>query len=100
MDRYIRKRRFAEEGALPVYNHTRCIPSTHLQVISPGDGPSTKPVPQGRVTMRMRGILPSGKNVDKHSAVTFIVGDGDVIQGTLCTLTIHSSIFTTVLLYI
>ena len=51
-----------------------------LQVLRKGAGLSTRPTPQSRVTIRTRGILEGGKSVDKHSAVSFTVGDGDVVQ--------------------
>ena len=45
-----------------------------------GAGLSTRPTPQSRVKLRTRGYLEAGKAVDKHSAVLFTVGDGDVVQ--------------------
>lgn len=42
---------------------------------------STRPMAQSRVRMKIRGSLPSGNVVDRHSSLEFVVGDGDVIQG-------------------
>ena len=51
-----------------------------FQVLRKGMGLSTKPTPQSRVKVRTRGYLDNGKTVDRHSSVTFTVGDGDVVQ--------------------
>ena len=62
----------------------RCIIHTLLQqVLRPGRGLSTRPTPQSRVKVRTSGVLEddSGAVVDRHNAVSFTVGDGDVIQG-------------------
>lgn len=59
-----------------------------IQTIVTGQGPSTKPGPQSRVKMKMKGRLPSGTIVDEHT-YNIIVGDGDVIQGMLCQLFIY-----------
>lgn len=45
-----------------------------------GAGLSTRPTPQSRVKLRTRGYLEGDKTVDKHSGVSFTVGDGDVPQ--------------------
>ena len=41
----------------------------------------TRPTPQCRVKLRTKGQLENGTVVDKHHAVSFTLGDGDVIQG-------------------
>ena len=53
-----------------------------VQVVQPGRGLSTRLSQQARVKLRTRGIL-KGRDeaVYRHNAVTFTVGDGDVIQG-------------------
>ena len=51
-----------------------------LQVLRKGAGLSTRPTPQSRVKVRTRGYLESGKSVDRHSSLSFTVGDGDVVQ--------------------
>lgn len=50
------------------------------KIIRPGEGETTRPTPLTRVKMRTKGTLEGGGVVDKHSKVTFTVGDGDVIQ--------------------
>lgn len=71
-----------------MYNvcETRCIiiKINVMQVLQPGRGLSTRPVQQSRVQVRTHGVLEgSGEVVDRHNAVAFTVGDGDVIQGKL-----------------
>lgn len=51
-----------------------------MQVLRKGAGLSTRPTPQSQVKVRSRGYLENGKVVDRHSAVSFTVGDGDVLQ--------------------
>ena len=52
-----------------------------VQTLRTGEGVSTRPTPQCQVRMRVRGTLPSGASIDRSSSLSFIVGDGDVIQG-------------------
>ena len=51
-----------------------------IQVLRKGAGLSTRPTPQSRVKVRTRGFLEGGKSVDRHSGISFTVGDGDVLQ--------------------
>lgn len=58
-----------------------CLKCVAVQVLRKGQGLSTRPTPQCRVKVRTSGSLESGELVDRHSALWFTVGDGDVIQG-------------------
>ena len=54
-----------------------------LKTICAGEGPSSRPTPECSVKMKVKGYLESGKAVEYSHPYKFIVGDGDVIQGTL-----------------
>ena len=53
----------------------------NVQTLRAGEGVSSRPTPQCQVRMRVRGTLPSGTSIDRFNSLSFIVGDGDVIQG-------------------
>ena len=53
----------------------------NVQTLRAGEGVSSRPTPQCQVRMRVRGTLPSGASIDRFNSLSFIVGDGDVIQG-------------------
>ena len=62
-----------------------CLHTILLQVLHSGQGLSTRPIQQSRVKLRTSGVLEGSGGtvvVDRHIAVSFTVGDGDVIQGT------------------
>lgn len=50
------------------------------KVLHPGGGVETRPTPQCQINIRTKGQLDNGTVVDKHQAVPFTLGDGDVIQ--------------------
>ena len=61
-----------------------------MQVLREGEGVSTRPTGQAQVRMKVRGSLSSGGVVERHGALEFTVGDGDVIQG-LSRIVLHIS---------
>jgi len=50
------------------------------KIILKGKGVSTRPLPGNLVTVRCEGRLASGKVVDKHEKLKFVLSDEDVIQ--------------------
>ena len=51
------------------------------KVLREGQGMDSRPDRGQVVTVRSIGRLPSGDEIDCHESLTFILGDGDVIQG-------------------
>ena len=90
--RTCREKRLHCMSRLSNYTTKSALSLSLMQVLQAGDRQAARPAHQSRVRMRTKGTLPSGKKVEQHSAISFIVGDGDVIQGMsrhTCTVSLH-----------
>lgn len=56
------------------------------KILVPGKGHTTRPEQDQLVTLRTKGWLEDGTEIDFHDSITICLGDGDVVQGMVCAL--------------